>query len=92
MKELALYIYPEPKGTPYYKENLLSEKMVEQLFDYYQILEALIYREGWDFLILHYGYERLFEINKRSECFDCDSLEEFIQYIEGARAESPRRG
>ncbi|MBA2937217.1 hypothetical protein HZF08_02780 [Paenibacillus sp. CGMCC 1.16610] len=51
MKWLAYRIYPEPFGTKYQYTDLMNKAIVEKLFDYCQILEAMISREGWDFLI-----------------------------------------
>lgn len=89
MNELAFYIYPKPKGTNYYEKDLLHERMVKQLFDYYQILLAIIYKDGWEFLVSHYGYEKLYEINAESDCFDCESLSDFIAIIIQAKEEAP---
>lgn len=82
MKTLAYYIYPLPKGTEYTKEDLKNENKVEELFDYCQILEGVITKEGWNYLIEEYGYEKLFYINNKSGWFDCDTLEEYICMIE----------
>ena len=57
---------------------------VEELFDYCQILEAYITKSGWDFLIDHYGYDGLYDIDKKSKWFDAENLEEFKLYINGA--------
>lgn len=35
---------------------------MEKLFDYIQIYLAVISKDGWNFLIEQYSYERLFEI------------------------------
>ena len=51
-----------------------SQSLLERLFDYCQILEAYITKSGWLFLINHYGYEKLFEIDKRSRWFDEDTI------------------
>jgi len=51
--------------------------MAEQLFDYWQIMEATIYKASWMLLIYRYGYELLCEINKRNGWLDCDDLEEY---------------
>ncbi|MDQ0046855.1 hypothetical protein J2T18_001127 [Paenibacillus polymyxa] len=81
-KWLAYRIFPEPLGTTYQHDDLMNRADVEKLFDYCQILEAMISRQGWQFLINHYSYPVLFEINKGSEWFDCESLEEFIFEVE----------
>lgn len=82
MKTLAFYVYPLPQGTPFTENDLSSPDNVERLFDYMQILLALIYKEGWDFLIRQYGYEGLFEINSRSGWIDCETLDEYIEALQ----------
>ncbi|MGG1652640.1 hypothetical protein ACIFOE_20260 [Paenibacillus sp. NRS-1783] len=81
-KWLAYRIFPEPLGTTYQDYDLMNRADVEKLFDYCQILESMISRQGWQFLINHHSYPVLFEINKGSEWFDCESLEEFIFEVE----------
>ncbi len=82
MKTLAFYIYPLPNGTEYTSDDLTDRDNVLRLFDYCQILEAVIYRSGWDFLIKHYGYESLYDINKESDWLDCNSVGEFVRCVE----------
>lgn len=89
-KELAFYIYPLPNGTPYTKEDLIDEEKVEELFDYCQILEGLILKSGWQFLIDYYGYEKLYQINQKSGWFDSENLKQFIQDLQGEIESSPR--
>ncbi len=81
-KWLAYRIYPEPCGTEYQHSNLMDRADVECLFDYCQILEAMISRAGWIELIAYHGYQVLYEINEKSGWFDCDNLEEFIFEVE----------
>jgi hypothetical protein len=81
----AYRIYPEPTGTSYFQDDLMTREQVEQLFDYCQILEAIIYEAGWEFLINHYGFRELFEINNNSGWFDCTDISEFKAYIESYR-------
>lgn len=81
---LAYYFYPfeeNQKYREYTEEELMNPKVVEEVFDYCQILEAYISKEGWSFLIDHYGYEKLYEIDKKSGWFDEDTLEEFIETV-----------
>ena len=50
---LAFYLYPfEPnkKFREYTEDDLKDPKIVEELFDYCQILEAYITKDGWEFL------------------------------------------
>ncbi|MDQ0899256.1 hypothetical protein [Paenibacillus sp. V4I7] len=82
MKWLAYRIYPEPFGTTYQYTDLLNRAIVEVLFDYCQILEAMISREGWNLLINYHGYQVLYEINEKSNWFDCENLEAFIFEVE----------
>ena len=82
---LAYYHYPFVQNqdlSEYTKEELTDPKIVEELFDYCQILEAYITKQGWAFLIEHYGYEKLYEIDKKSGWLDDDTLEEYIASVE----------
>lgn len=84
---LAYYLYPfipNQDVKEYSKEDLMDPKKVEELFDYCQILEAYITKVGWQFLIEHYGYEKLFEIDKRSGWLSDrteNTLEEYIEWV-----------
>lgn len=85
--ELAYYFYPwgdEHNYREYTKEELMNPDTVEEIFDYCQILEAYVTKEGWKFLIDYYGYEKLYEIDRKSgwlsERSD-DSLEEYIEWV-----------
>lgn len=79
---LAFRIYPEPRGTVYNEQDLLSEEAVIVLFDYCQILEAIIYQEGWTFLMKHYGIEKLYQLNNQSGWFDVQNLEAYKSEIQ----------
>jgi hypothetical protein len=81
-KWLAYRIYPEPYGTEYQHSNLLDKAEVESLFDYCQILEAMISRDGWKVLIDYHGFQGLYRINEKSGWFDSNSLEDFIFEVE----------
>ena len=85
---LAYYLYPFVQNRDvreYTKEDLLKPEKVEELFDYCQILEAYITKTGWQFLIESYGYDKLYEIDKRSGWLSDQStesnLEEYIERI-----------
>lgn len=82
MDALAFYVYPLPQGTSFTANDLSLPVNVETLFDYRQIWLAVISKEGWEFLIQQYGYERLFEINIKSGWIDCEELDEFIEALE----------
>lgn len=66
----------------YEEKDLINSDIVEQLFDYCQILEGYITKTGWEFLISYYGYEKLFEIDKKSGWIDSENLEEYILDLE----------
>lgn len=86
----AYRIYPEPTGTHYFQQDLMTEEQVERIFDYAQILELIIFEAGWVFLINRYGYPLLHEINNRSGWFDSESLDEFKLYVEAYRDDANR--
>lgn len=82
---LAFYHYPFVPNSDireYSKDELMKKEIVEELFDYAQILEAYITRKGWSFLVEYYGYEKLYEIDKKSGWFDEESIEAFIERIQ----------
>lgn len=78
---LAHRIYPLTEGIAYYEKDLETAKQIEELFDYCQILEASIFKEGWNYLINRFGYEELYNINLKSGWMEADTLEEFTQMI-----------
>lgn len=86
---LGLYIYPPPKGTEYTAADLEQPDKVIELFSYCGILEGLITKEGWDFLIHLYGYEKLFEMDKAGMWFDVETIEEYMENVQYERAISP---
>ena len=81
-KVLAFYRYPEPKGTKYFRGDLTDPNTVIEVFNYCQILLAIITKAGWEFLIDHYGYEKLFELDRISDWKDCNSLTEYKAEID----------
>lgn len=74
-------MYPDPRGLTYYEKDLTDEKDVETLFDYCQILEGTIWEAGWQYLISKFGYDTLYEIDKRSGWFNSENIDEFISDI-----------
>ena len=80
--KIAYRMYPLPKGTVYSEDDIQTIEDVIKLFDYCQILEALISKEGWEYLIDRFGIEGLYEADKKSGWFDCDSIEEFAENVE----------
>lgn len=86
----AYRIYPEPSGTNYFQKDLMKREQVEKLFDFCQILEAIIYDIGWDFLIDYYGYPVLYEINSKSGWLNCTNLEEYKEYIDSYRNDNKK--
>lgn len=82
---LAYYHYPFDSNQDfkeYTREDLMIPERVEELFDCCQIIEAYITKSGWGFLIDYYGYEKLYEIDKKSGWFDEDTLESFIERVQ----------
>lgn len=83
---LAFYLYPFDEKhhfREYTKADLTNPEKVKELFDYAQILEAYIKPEGWEFLISHYGWEGLYEINQNSGWFDAENLQDLKMYVQG---------
>lgn len=91
MSALAFYVYPLPQGTSCTSDDLSFAENVKELFDYMQIFLAVISKEGWNFLIQQYGYERLFEINNRSGWIDCETIGEFVEELEYYKETSPEK-
>ena len=88
---LAFYLYPfEPnqKFREYTEDDLKDPKIVEELFDYCQILEAYIPKDGWEFLTKYHGYEQLYEIDKRSGWFDEETIDAFKEAVKQVIDES----
>lgn len=86
---LAFRIYPLPNGTNYGYNELANPQNVISIFDYCQILEAVITKAGWNFLIDYYGYNKLFKINNKSDWLDCSNIDEFILEIQNQIDMSP---
>ena len=80
--KIAYRMYPLPKGTVYSEDDIQTIEDVIKLFDYCQIFAALISKEGWEYLIDKFGIEGLYEADKKSGWFDCDSIEEFAENVE----------
>ncbi len=84
----AWRMYPEPDGTEYSAKDCRNEEIVEELFDFCQILEAVIFAKGWQLLFKTYGMEGLLQINKRSGWFDdsnaTEAKEEFLYHSRSA--------
>ncbi len=80
-KILAWRKYPEPLGSNYYQHSLEKEFYVKVLLDSCQILEATIFKEGWNFLLSNYGLKGLYEIDKTSGWFNTSSTEEWLESI-----------
>ena len=57
--KVAFRIYPLPNGKAYTEEDVKTLKDVEELFDYCQIYEATISKEGWNYLVETFGMEIL---------------------------------
>jgi hypothetical protein len=75
---LAWYKYPEPEGRSYSGKELEDTFMVLEIFDYCQILLAVISKEGWKKLIEFHGIEKLLEVNEISGWFDNSTYQDAI--------------
>jgi len=78
---LAYRRYPDPNGTNYFENDLDTEQKVIELFDYCQILEAIITKKGWEFLLGKYGIKKVFELNNLSGWMDSKTVKEFEEDI-----------
>ena len=82
---LAFYLYPfehNQTAREYTEEDLKEPSIVEELFDYCQILEACITKKGWSFLTKYHGYEQLCDIDKRSGWFSKETIEAFKEAVQ----------
>lgn len=80
--EIAYRIYPLPNGTIYTEEDVKTIDDVVDIFDYCQIMEAVISKKGWQYLIERFGIDGLYRADKISGWFDSSSMEEFMLDIE----------
>ena len=78
-------------GPGYREEDLRDPALVEELFDYCQILYAVISKEGWDFLLSTHGLEDLYRIDCRSGWHDSPNLAAFRADVEMERTAAPDR-
>lgn len=76
----AWYRYPEPAGRSYALAELHDAETVEQLFDYCQILLAVIHAAGWRELFRIHGASGLLEVNRRSGWFDDSEALDSLMY------------
>lgn len=76
----------------YTKEDLMNPEKIELYYRFIYIYDIHITKSGWEFLIEYYGYEGLYEIDKRDNCWfksgylrdgENNSLEEYIKWING---------
>lgn len=79
--EIAYRMYPLPNGTTYTEADIQTVDDVVRLFDYCQIWEAYITKEGWNYLIEKFGMNELYEADIRSGWFECPSVEEFAEAV-----------
>ena len=81
-KILARLIYPKPKGTLLFADDLNTEDVVVQLFDACQIFQGVIYAKGWEFLNQRYGLEKLHQIDQKSGWFSTESKQEWLKSVQ----------
>lgn len=80
-KILAWKKYPKPLGGNYYAHSLEEEFNVRVLFDFCRSDEAVIYAEGWNFLLSQFGLKRLFEIDQASGWLNPTSKEKWLESL-----------
>ncbi len=80
--KVAYRIYPKPNGTIYTENDIKDIEDVVELFDYCQILEAIIYKQGWGYLIERFGMEELYKADKKSGWHESENLDDFVRNIE----------
>lgn len=81
--EIAYRMYPLPNGIKYTEADIQTVDDVVVLFDYCQILEAYITKDGWNYLIDKFGINELYEADIKSGWFDCPNVEEFAEAVAG---------
>jgi len=80
--EIAYRIYPLPNGTIYTEEDVKTIDDVVDIFDYSQIMEAMISKKGWQYLIDKFGIDGLYQAEKISGWLDSQSVEDFMLDVE----------
>ena len=80
--EIAYRIYPLPDGTVYTEDDIQTTDDVVRLFDYCQIMEAMISKKGWDHLIEKFGIEELYHADKKSGWLDSDDPGQYRSDVE----------
>lgn len=89
---LAWYRYPEPAGRAYTARELEDAVIVEQLFDYCQLLLAFISARGWEVLLLHHGIDAVLAISRRSGWLESADDLRYQCLISGYDPEQRARG
>ncbi|MBR5364353.1 MAG: hypothetical protein IK134_13650 [Oscillospiraceae bacterium] len=85
--EVAFRVFPRPNGYVYTEADFQTLKDAEHLFDYCQILMAMISKAGWDFLIEKFGIEGLYKADRDSGWYDCETLAEYAEWVEYERTQ-----
>ena len=78
---LAWRKFPEPSGENYTDEQLCEKQKVIELFDYCQVLEAVIFDKGWKYLFDKYGLKGIIEIDSKSQWMNDEDIGEWITSI-----------
>lgn len=63
---LAWQKYPEPAGTIYSEEQLVTPQTVSDLFSYCQVSAGYINADGWEFLFKTFGIGGLLDLKIKS--------------------------
>ncbi len=75
---LAWSNYPEPEGTNYNQNDLVSDTKVGLLFGYCKKQEAVILAKGWEFLVHEFGIVGLLKIDETTKWIKEEGLGEKI--------------
>lgn len=81
MKILAHRIYPEPDGTDYFEIDFSSSSGLIEIFDYCQILEAVILKEGWRYLFTGLKVDEVVTCCRKSGWLEDESDDEVIENL-----------
>ena len=78
---LAIGLYPEPDGTEYWEEDLSDEAAVYDLFVSCSQMDTYLTKSGWEYLIDNFGYETLYDLDKQAGYLDCESVEQYEEWV-----------
>ena len=78
---LAWRRIPKTKGENYTEKELCETQKVIELFDYCQILQAVIFDVGWKYLFEKYELKGIIGIDSKSQWLNDEDIGEWISSI-----------